>query len=85
MSLSSIRYRSALNRFNSKKISNPVNNDNKSSDTQKTFYKGYNPETDKIIIENIKGENIEVVNNIQGRTSQSIDSLNIIHQGHVVG
>lgn len=84
MSLSSIRYKSALNRFNSNKISKPVRND-KSSDTQKTFYKGYNPDTDKMIVQNIKGENMEALNNIQGRTSQIIDSLKIIHQGYVVG
>ena len=85
MSLSSILYQSARNRFNRPVISRPVTTQIVAEPFQKALFTGYNPKTDMQIFRNNRGENVEAVNNNQGRVFQSHQVSSIIYQGNVVG
>lgn len=87
MSVSSILYQSARNRFNSPIISKSIVAQSVISvdNSQKVIFKGYNPDTDKQVFENKMGENVEAINNNQGKIFQSNQTNSIVYQGNVVG
>ena len=86
MSLSSLRYNAAKQRFNNqnnrifKSIASPP------SVNQKVTYSGYNPNTDKHIFAGSTGQDIEAeMGGGKGNVAQPTGGVGIIHQGFVVG
>lgn len=84
MSLSSLRYQAAKQRFNTKKISKSVSIKPASQENVTGTYDGFNPETGKQKFKTKSGDTVEAVNNNQHSAYATNQSV-LISQNHVIG
>lgn len=86
MSVSSIRYQSAKNRFNSKPLSTglTVPSASTANSTKSVSYEGFNPDTGLQKFKTKSGDVIEADNNNQ-HTASKLNQKFMIYQNNVVG
>lgn len=85
MGLSSIRYQSAKNRFNSKPLTTGLTVPSVISSGMKTVsFEGFNPKTGLQKFKNNSGQTVEAENNNQ-HTGSKFNQKYIIYQNNIVG